>query len=72
MMNLRLFLDSIYLDADDRNVAFFLQNDRQRADDKTAERERELEERRRDIEALSDKVGLFLLGLEWRLGNGHD
>ncbi|CAN0141662.1 unnamed protein product [Pylaiella littoralis] len=33
-----------------------LENDRKRADDITSERERELEERRRDIEALTDKL----------------
>lgn len=37
-------------------MAWPLQNDRKRADDITSERERELEERRRDIEALTDKV----------------
>lgn len=35
------------------------QGDRQRANDETAEREKELEERQRDIDALHVKVGFF-------------
>lgn len=35
------------------------QGDRQRANDETAEREKELEERQRDIDTLNDKVGFY-------------